>query len=76
MITEPPMPGRLPRRWVPSLLGIALFAVAAALYQGGFTHAFAMLMDALGGYHKDLRSWTFSPTWPAWNAIGAGSTST
>jgi len=54
MTTEPPMPGRLPRRWIPSLLGIALFAVAAALYQGGFTHAFTVLMDALGGYDKDL----------------------
>jgi hypothetical protein len=53
-ITEPPMPGRSPRRWVPALLGIALFAVAAALYLGGFTRAFAVLMDALGGYHKDL----------------------
>jgi len=54
MLTELPMPGRLRRRWLPSLLGIALFAMAAALYQGGFTHAYAVLMDALGGYHKDL----------------------
>src|SRR5580704_2489680 len=48
------MPGCLSRRWVPSLLGIALFAVAAVLYLGGFTGAYAVLMDALGGYHNDL----------------------
>jgi hypothetical protein len=54
MITELPMPGRLPRRWLPALLGIALFAVAAAIYLAGFTGAYAVLMDALGGYHKDL----------------------
>jgi hypothetical protein len=54
MISELSMPGRLSRRCVPALLGIALFAVAAAIYLAGFTGAYALLMDALGGYHKDL----------------------
>jgi hypothetical protein len=54
MITELPMAGSLSRRCVPSLLGIALFAVVAVLFAAGFTHAYAVLMDAMGGYHKDM----------------------
>jgi hypothetical protein len=54
MSTDLPPHGCLSRRCVPSLLGIALFAVAVVLFRFGDTRAYAVLMDALGGYRKDL----------------------
>jgi hypothetical protein len=54
MQTGLPVPGSLLRRCAPSLLGIALFVLAVATYLAHFTHAFAFLMDAMGGYYKDM----------------------
>ena len=41
------------RRFIPSLLGIALFATASGLYLGGYTAAYRYLVFALGGYDLD-----------------------
>ena len=41
------------RRFVLSLLGIALFAAASGLYLGGYTAAYRYLVFALGGYDLD-----------------------
>lgn len=54
MHTGLPDPGSLLRRCTPSLLGIALFVLVVAAYVGHFTHAYAVLMEAMGGYFKDL----------------------